>query len=39
MIKVIAFDYAQVVAQGPIATWIRKNLKPDDEKIKINILK
>jgi epoxide hydrolase-like predicted phosphatase len=35
MIKVIAFDYAQVVAQGPIATWIRKNLKPGDEKIKI----
>jgi len=35
MIKVIAFDYAEVVAQGPISSWIRKNLAPGDEKIKL----
>jgi len=34
MIKVIAFDYAEVVAQGPLTTWLRKNLQPDDERIK-----
>jgi putative hydrolase of the HAD superfamily len=32
MIKVIAFDYSQVVAQGPITSWIQKNVPPDDNR-------
>jgi HAD superfamily hydrolase (TIGR01509 family) len=34
MIKVIAFDYAEVIAQGPLTTWLRNNLRPNDERIK-----
>jgi HAD superfamily hydrolase (TIGR01509 family) len=32
MIKVIAFDYAEVVAQGPITSWIQKNVPLNDER-------
>jgi len=33
MIKVIAFDYAEVVAEGPMSKWFRENIHPDDERL------
>ena len=41
MIKVIAFDYADVIAPGPLSKWIRENLVPDEENLdyKKNIYK
>ncbi len=32
MIKVVAFDYAGVVAEGPMTKWIRENVTPTGEK-------
>ncbi len=33
MIKVIAFDYADVIAEGPMSKWIKENVKLDKEKL------
>ncbi len=33
MIKVIAFDYAEVVAEGPMSKWVREHLHQDQEKL------
>ncbi|MCL5970061.1 MAG: HAD-IA family hydrolase [Patescibacteria group bacterium] len=33
MIKVIVFDYAEVVAEGPILRWVKENIKPNDKKL------
>ena len=33
MIKVIAFDYADVIAESPMSKWVRENIHPDDEKL------
>lgn len=32
MIKVIAFDYADVITPSPVAKWFNENLKPTDKK-------
>lgn len=34
MIKVIAFDYAEVVAEGPMSKWIRESLTQGDIRIE-----
>jgi epoxide hydrolase-like predicted phosphatase len=32
MIKVVAFDYAGVVGEGPMSKWIRENILPGEER-------
>lgn len=32
MIKVIAFDYADVIAQSPLSKWVRENLSKEDDR-------
>jgi HAD superfamily hydrolase (TIGR01509 family) len=31
VIKVIAFDYAEVIAEGPMSKWVRANLEADSK--------
>lgn len=33
MIKVIAFDFAEVIAEGPMSKWVRENLHHDKNKL------
>ena len=33
MIKTIVFDYAEVIAEGPMSKWVRENIYPDDSKL------
>jgi HAD superfamily hydrolase (TIGR01509 family) len=35
MIKTIAFDYAGVVAQGPVSGWLKRNVPKEDIRNKI----
>lgn len=33
MIKAVVFDFAEVIAEGPMAKWLRENLPPEDQKL------